>query len=238
MLYDVCLREWSEKVNSCFICCQIFYVVMVYDRIGGKFVFFFLSMKEMYCLLMYFFYQVSICLFVELRIRSRYLSLIYRCGQMRIQKKKWWLVIFVLCVIWQIMKRFFYFVMDVMYVIICIVLVLIEFQLVFGFVWNVFIYLVLSLFSLLLLGMVFKRIVYVFCIIFFVFRLVCGVLGSGFVLMNGRVFGVVLLVGFGMFLSWIWIIRMMMIRLFLRVCVGYSNYEKEKGRNMNVGSNV
>ncbi|KAK4650413.1 hypothetical protein QC762_707220 [Podospora pseudocomata] len=37
MLHDVCLREWSEKANSCPICRQTFHVVTVYDRIGGQY---------------------------------------------------------------------------------------------------------------------------------------------------------------------------------------------------------
>lgn len=53
MLHDVCLREWSEKANSCPICRQTFHVVTVYDRIGGKFATPFLSMKEVHCLLMH-----------------------------------------------------------------------------------------------------------------------------------------------------------------------------------------
>ncbi|KAK4239628.1 hypothetical protein C8A03DRAFT_13991 [Achaetomium macrosporum] len=36
MLHDTCLREWTEKANSCPICRQTFHVVNVYDRIGGK----------------------------------------------------------------------------------------------------------------------------------------------------------------------------------------------------------
>jgi hypothetical protein len=36
MLHDMCLREWTEKANSCPICRQTFHVVNVYDKIGGK----------------------------------------------------------------------------------------------------------------------------------------------------------------------------------------------------------
>lgn len=37
MLHDACLREWTEKANSCPICRQTFHSVIVYDRVGGKF---------------------------------------------------------------------------------------------------------------------------------------------------------------------------------------------------------
>ncbi|KAK3302371.1 uncharacterized protein B0T15DRAFT_303181 [Chaetomium strumarium] len=37
MLHDNCLREWTEKANSCPICRQTFHVFNVYDKIGGKF---------------------------------------------------------------------------------------------------------------------------------------------------------------------------------------------------------
>jgi hypothetical protein len=36
MLHDACLREWSEKANSCPICRQIFHVVKVYAKVGGE----------------------------------------------------------------------------------------------------------------------------------------------------------------------------------------------------------
>ncbi|AEO57961.1 hypothetical protein MYCTH_2304831 [Thermothelomyces thermophilus ATCC 42464] len=36
MLHDACLREWTEKANSCPICRQTFHTVTVYDRVGGK----------------------------------------------------------------------------------------------------------------------------------------------------------------------------------------------------------
>ncbi|KAK4146273.1 uncharacterized protein C8A04DRAFT_9831 [Dichotomopilus funicola] len=36
MLHDSCLREWTEKANSCPICRQAFHNVTVYDKIGGK----------------------------------------------------------------------------------------------------------------------------------------------------------------------------------------------------------
>ncbi len=36
VLHDSCLREWSEKANSCPICRQTFNVVNVYDKLGGK----------------------------------------------------------------------------------------------------------------------------------------------------------------------------------------------------------
>lgn len=35
VLHDSCLREWSEKANSCPICRQTFNVVHVYDKLGG-----------------------------------------------------------------------------------------------------------------------------------------------------------------------------------------------------------
>lgn len=37
MLHDACLREWTEKANSCPICRQTFHTVTVYDKVGGKF---------------------------------------------------------------------------------------------------------------------------------------------------------------------------------------------------------
>src|SRR5690606_24755446 len=37
MLHDECLREWTEKANSCPICRQTFHTVTVYDKVGGKF---------------------------------------------------------------------------------------------------------------------------------------------------------------------------------------------------------
>jgi len=37
MLHDACLREWSEKANSCPICRQTFHIVTVFDKVGGKF---------------------------------------------------------------------------------------------------------------------------------------------------------------------------------------------------------
>lgn len=36
VLHDNCLREWSEKANSCPICRQTFNLVHVYDKVGGK----------------------------------------------------------------------------------------------------------------------------------------------------------------------------------------------------------
>lgn len=39
VLHDSCLREWTEKANSCPICRQAFHLVHVYDKIGGMFVF-------------------------------------------------------------------------------------------------------------------------------------------------------------------------------------------------------
>ncbi|KAG7290811.1 hypothetical protein NEMBOFW57_000815 [Staphylotrichum longicolle] len=36
MLHDACLREWTEKANSCPICRQTFHAVTVYDKVGGK----------------------------------------------------------------------------------------------------------------------------------------------------------------------------------------------------------
>ncbi|KAI1457159.1 hypothetical protein F4805DRAFT_202586 [Annulohypoxylon moriforme] len=34
-LHDACLREWTEKANSCPICRQAFHLVHVYDKVGG-----------------------------------------------------------------------------------------------------------------------------------------------------------------------------------------------------------
>ncbi|KAI1654447.1 hypothetical protein F4813DRAFT_382675 [Daldinia decipiens] len=34
-LHDACLREWTGKANSCPICRQAFYLVHVYDKVGG-----------------------------------------------------------------------------------------------------------------------------------------------------------------------------------------------------------
>jgi hypothetical protein len=36
VLHDECLREWSQKANSCPICRQNFNLVEVLDRVGGK----------------------------------------------------------------------------------------------------------------------------------------------------------------------------------------------------------
>jgi hypothetical protein len=36
MLHDECLREWTDKANSCPICRQRFHSVTVYDKVGGK----------------------------------------------------------------------------------------------------------------------------------------------------------------------------------------------------------
>ncbi len=36
LLHDSCLKEWTEKANSCPICRQIFHLVHVYDKVGGK----------------------------------------------------------------------------------------------------------------------------------------------------------------------------------------------------------
>ncbi|KAK4123366.1 hypothetical protein N657DRAFT_573912 [Parathielavia appendiculata] len=36
MLHDACLREWTDKANSCPICRQTFHSVTVYDKVGGK----------------------------------------------------------------------------------------------------------------------------------------------------------------------------------------------------------
>lgn len=38
VLHDHCLREWSQKANSCPICRATFNVVFVLDRVGGKLV--------------------------------------------------------------------------------------------------------------------------------------------------------------------------------------------------------
>lgn len=37
VLHDECLREWSQKANSCPICRQQFNLVHVLDKVGGKF---------------------------------------------------------------------------------------------------------------------------------------------------------------------------------------------------------
>ena len=37
VLHDECLREWSQKANSCPICRQAFNLVEVLDKVGGKF---------------------------------------------------------------------------------------------------------------------------------------------------------------------------------------------------------
>ncbi|KAK3313520.1 hypothetical protein B0H66DRAFT_536784 [Apodospora peruviana] len=39
ILHDSCLREWTEKANSCPICRQLFYLVRVYDKVGGSLLF-------------------------------------------------------------------------------------------------------------------------------------------------------------------------------------------------------
>lgn len=35
ILHDECLREWSQKANSCPICRAAFNVVQVWDKVGG-----------------------------------------------------------------------------------------------------------------------------------------------------------------------------------------------------------
>jgi hypothetical protein len=37
VLHDECLREWSQKANSCPICRHSFNLVEVLDKVGGKF---------------------------------------------------------------------------------------------------------------------------------------------------------------------------------------------------------
>ena len=37
VLHDSCLREWSEKANSCPICRQTFNLVHVFDKVGGMY---------------------------------------------------------------------------------------------------------------------------------------------------------------------------------------------------------
>ncbi len=37
LLHDECLREWSQKANSCPICRHTFNLVEVLDKVGGKF---------------------------------------------------------------------------------------------------------------------------------------------------------------------------------------------------------
>jgi len=37
VLHDECLREWSQKANSCPICRHTFNLVEVLDKVGGKF---------------------------------------------------------------------------------------------------------------------------------------------------------------------------------------------------------
>jgi len=37
VLHDECLREWSQKANSCPICRQNFNLVEVLDKVGGKY---------------------------------------------------------------------------------------------------------------------------------------------------------------------------------------------------------
>lgn len=36
ILHDECLREWSQKANSCPICRHTFNLVEVLDKVGGK----------------------------------------------------------------------------------------------------------------------------------------------------------------------------------------------------------
>jgi hypothetical protein len=36
VLHDSCLREWTEKANSCPICRQSFNLVHIYDKVGGE----------------------------------------------------------------------------------------------------------------------------------------------------------------------------------------------------------
>ena len=37
ILHDECLREWSQKANSCPICRHTFNLVEVLDKVGGEF---------------------------------------------------------------------------------------------------------------------------------------------------------------------------------------------------------
>jgi len=37
VLHDECLREWSQKANSCPICRQTFNLVEVLDKVGGMY---------------------------------------------------------------------------------------------------------------------------------------------------------------------------------------------------------
>jgi hypothetical protein len=37
VLHDECLREWSQKANSCPICRHTFNLVEVLDKVGGKY---------------------------------------------------------------------------------------------------------------------------------------------------------------------------------------------------------
>lgn len=39
MLHDSCLREWTEKANSCPICRQSFKTVEVFDKAGGELIY-------------------------------------------------------------------------------------------------------------------------------------------------------------------------------------------------------
>ena len=39
VLHDECLREWSQKANSCPICRHSFNLVEVLDKVGGTFLF-------------------------------------------------------------------------------------------------------------------------------------------------------------------------------------------------------
>jgi hypothetical protein len=44
ILHDACLREWSQKANSCPICRHAFNSVYVLDKVGGEFPLFFLCL--------------------------------------------------------------------------------------------------------------------------------------------------------------------------------------------------
>jgi hypothetical protein len=45
VLHDECLREWSQKANSCPMCRRTFNLVEVLDQVGGKFLFHFATIS-------------------------------------------------------------------------------------------------------------------------------------------------------------------------------------------------
>jgi hypothetical protein len=76
VLHDECLREWSQKANSCPICRHAFNLVEVLDKVGGTF--FPLSKVQFYSFAHFptFFFSGSARVFSDLKLSRmpRFLS--------------------------------------------------------------------------------------------------------------------------------------------------------------------